>query len=54
METLQSYKQYLRLNVRFGSIKNVLEIVISIAWCTKKNGPHWRVWYIIPIPRRDN
>lgn len=36
METLQSYKQYLRLNVRFGSIKNVLEIVISIAWCTKK------------------
>lgn len=36
METLKSYKQFLSLKVRFGSIKNLLEMLISTAQYAKE------------------
>lgn len=54
-EWKQVYKQYLRLKVRFGSVKNVLEILISTAhYAQEWAGPCWRVWSIIPITTGAN
>ena len=44
METLKVYKQYLRRKVRFGRVRNVLEILISTAQYVQEwTGPCWRV-----------
>lgn len=48
METLKSYKQYLSLKVRFGSIENMLKMLISTAQYAKEwKGPSCRVCHII-------
>lgn len=54
METLKSYKRCPGLNVRFGIMKNVLEILISTAqYAQEWTRPRWWVWSIIPTTRRS-
>ena len=54
METLKSYKQRAGLKVRFGIMKNMLEILISTAqYAQEWTRPHWWVWSIIPTTRRS-
>lgn len=48
MEIMKSYKQYLSLKVKFGSIENMLEMLISTAQYAKEwKGPSWRVCHIL-------
>ena len=54
METLKSYKQCPGLKVRFGIMKNMLEILISTAqYAQEWTRPRWWVWSIIPTTRRS-
>ena len=54
METLKSYKRCPGLKVRFGIMKNMLEILISTAqYAQEWTRPRWWVWSIIPTTRRS-